>query len=57
MSKNKEEQEGKRLREEGKPRPKEPWFPTDNEKRRTVDRKIGWDKEHAKRKETAKKSK
>ena len=55
MAKNKYEKEGERDRREGKSRPKEPWFPTDQQKRQTADRKIGWDREDARRKEKAKK--
>ena len=54
MAKNKHVKEGEELRKKGEPRPKEPWFPTNQQKRNTVDRKIGWDEEDARRKKKAK---
>ena len=54
MAKNKNEQKGEEIRRKGEPRPKEPWFPSDAQKRATNDQKIGWDREDKKRKEKAK---
>ena len=54
MAKNKHEKEGEEIRRKGEPRPKEPWFPTDQKKRITNDRKIGWDRENKGREEKAK---
>ena len=54
MATNKNEKKGEELRREGKSRPKEPWFPSKEEKRATNDRKIGWDRENARRAKRAK---
>ena len=55
MSKNRYEKQGEETRRKGEPRPKEPWFPTDQDKRSANDRKIGWDNENARRSNKAKK--
>ena len=54
MAKNKNEQKGEEMRRKGEPRPKEPWFPTKTEKEATNDKKIGWDRENARREKRAK---
>lgn len=55
MARNKNEQKGAEMRRRGEPRPKEPWFPSDAQKRAINDQKIGWDKENKRREEQAKK--
>ena len=55
MAKNKHEKKSEELRREGKPRPKESWFPSDQQKRTTADEKIGWDRENSRREKKAQK--
>ena len=57
---NKYEEAGRKARQEGKSRrsphdPRDKWFPTDADRRKDADWKIGYDKEDESRKEKSKK--